>query len=346
MTAAIYARKSTDQSGTVISVDASEHRAHAATKAGVLSAALDAAVSAGADTSLEKMIAHQVAAAHHAGMELLGRVADGGALGHHLPPVERARLTNAAAPLFEVSQAGCPDVAAHENRRHAKPSSCSTSTSSRAVRPSWRGVSRGSAAPGEGANVGDGTHAWRPEPRPTEERRARRGSHSGASVRGTHAAEHSVSGAGDAQRPTSDARGREHRAADPGGPRAVPVGAVDTWRQVAGGARAAQGQPPTLADPSGAPAVAIELVPSRRQKKATRLAAFSQPKNVHCVSSRPAHLARPARTAEQPFLSRWRAGRWAFGCASSSGQSSPPRWASGLRFGPSAGILLRRSRCA
>jgi hypothetical protein len=92
---------------TVISVDASEHRAHAATKAGVLSAALDAAVPAGAATSLEKMLAHQVAAAHHAGMELLGRVAEDGALGPHLPPVERARLTNAAARLFEVAQGGC-----------------------------------------------------------------------------------------------------------------------------------------------------------------------------------------------------------------------------------------------
>ena len=40
---------STLEEPTVISVDASEHRAHAATKAGVLSAALDAAVSAGAD---------------------------------------------------------------------------------------------------------------------------------------------------------------------------------------------------------------------------------------------------------------------------------------------------------
>jgi hypothetical protein len=91
----------------VISVDASEHRAHAATKAGVLSAALDAAASAGAETSLEKMLAHQVAAAHHAGMELLGRVAEDGGLGPSLPPVERARLTNAAARLFEVAQGGC-----------------------------------------------------------------------------------------------------------------------------------------------------------------------------------------------------------------------------------------------
>jgi hypothetical protein len=90
----------------VISVDASEHRAHAATKAGVLSAALDSSVSAGARNSLDKMIAHQVAAAHHAGMELLGRLADSATF-ERLPPVELARLTNAAARLFDVSQGGC-----------------------------------------------------------------------------------------------------------------------------------------------------------------------------------------------------------------------------------------------
>ena len=91
----------------VISVDASEHRAHAATKAGVLSAALDASVSVGARNSLEKMIAHQVAAAHHAGMALLGRVADDDMVRPRLPPVELARLTNAASRLFDVSQSGC-----------------------------------------------------------------------------------------------------------------------------------------------------------------------------------------------------------------------------------------------
>jgi len=95
---------STLEEPNVISVDASEHRAHAATKAGVLSAALDAAVSVGASNSLEKMIAHQVAAAHHAGMALLGRLAD---VYPPFPPVEFARLSNAAARLFEVSQNGC-----------------------------------------------------------------------------------------------------------------------------------------------------------------------------------------------------------------------------------------------
>jgi hypothetical protein len=88
---------------TSISVDASEHRATVASRAGVLSAALDAAVSTNAANSIEKMLSHQLAAAHMAGMDLLGRVEQAS----NLPPVERARLTNAAARLFEVFQAGC-----------------------------------------------------------------------------------------------------------------------------------------------------------------------------------------------------------------------------------------------
>jgi hypothetical protein len=131
----------------VISVDASEHRAHAATKAGVLSAALDAAASAGAETSLEKMLAHQVAAAHHAGMELLGRVAEDGGLGPSLPPVERARLTNAAARLFEVAQGGCLTLQRMKTAA-SKPSSCSTSPSASSARPWSRGVSTGAGGAG------------------------------------------------------------------------------------------------------------------------------------------------------------------------------------------------------
>jgi hypothetical protein len=88
---------------TSISVDASEQRATVASRAGVLSAALDVAVSAKAANSIEKMLSHQLAAAHMAGMDLLGRVEQQS----NLPPVERARLTNAAARLFEVFQAGC-----------------------------------------------------------------------------------------------------------------------------------------------------------------------------------------------------------------------------------------------
>ena len=86
-----------------ISVDASEHRASIATRAGVLSPALDAAVSAGAKNSIEKMLCHQMAAVHMAGMEVLIRLQEE----VRLPPVETARLTNAAARLFEVYQSGC-----------------------------------------------------------------------------------------------------------------------------------------------------------------------------------------------------------------------------------------------
>ena len=88
---------------TTISIDASEHRAAVATRAGVLSPALDAAVSAKATNSLEKMLCHQMAAVHMAGMEMLVRMQEA----VRLPPVELARLTNATARLFEVYQSGC-----------------------------------------------------------------------------------------------------------------------------------------------------------------------------------------------------------------------------------------------
>jgi hypothetical protein len=89
----------------MISVDASEQRASvAATRANVFSPALDAAVSGRARNSIERMLCHQMAAAHMAGMDLLVRVEQSFA---NLPPVERARLTNAAARMFEVYQSGC-----------------------------------------------------------------------------------------------------------------------------------------------------------------------------------------------------------------------------------------------
>lgn len=88
---------------TTISIDASEHRAAVATRAGVLSPALDAAVTAKATNSLEKMLCHQMAAVHMAGMEVLVRLQED----VRLPPVELARLTNAVARLFEVYQSGC-----------------------------------------------------------------------------------------------------------------------------------------------------------------------------------------------------------------------------------------------
>jgi hypothetical protein len=87
-------------------VDASEHRAAVATRVGVLSAALDAAQSAKANNSLEKMLCHQLAAVHLTGMELLTRFGELSGL-RSMPPCEIARLAIAAARLFEVYQSGC-----------------------------------------------------------------------------------------------------------------------------------------------------------------------------------------------------------------------------------------------
>ena len=83
----------------MIAVDASEERLEAAANAGVLEAAVDAAKSARAENSLEKMLCHQMAAAHHAAMKLLARGTDS-----RMPPVEMARLTNAAARMMDTYQ--------------------------------------------------------------------------------------------------------------------------------------------------------------------------------------------------------------------------------------------------
>ena len=87
---------------TSISVDASEHRDSCQPGWRALRGS-NAAVSTNAANSIEKMLSHQLAAARMAGMDLLGRVEQA----PNLPPVERARLTNAAARLFEAFQAGC-----------------------------------------------------------------------------------------------------------------------------------------------------------------------------------------------------------------------------------------------
>ena len=84
-----------------VSVRASEQRMEAAESAGVLEAAVDAAVSVRARNALEKMLCHQMAAAHHMAMKLITRGADA-----RLPPVETARLMNAGARLMQVYQEG------------------------------------------------------------------------------------------------------------------------------------------------------------------------------------------------------------------------------------------------
>jgi hypothetical protein len=88
----------------VIAVDASEQRAHRATKVGVLSAALDTAKTARAKNSIEKMLCHQIAACHDARMDLLGRFQDSDVFGK-MPVVEQMRYINAAARMFDASQA-------------------------------------------------------------------------------------------------------------------------------------------------------------------------------------------------------------------------------------------------
>jgi len=87
----------------MIAVAASEQRADALTHANVLSLALDAAESAQASNSIEKMLCHQMAALHDSGMQLLVRVVEI----PNLPIVEHARLVNAAARVFEVYQSAC-----------------------------------------------------------------------------------------------------------------------------------------------------------------------------------------------------------------------------------------------
>jgi len=85
-----------------IAVDASEQRASLAARANVLSPALDAVQTVGATNSLEKMLCHQLAAVHTAGMEFLARTVQS-----NLPPLEHARLLNAVARMFETYGSGC-----------------------------------------------------------------------------------------------------------------------------------------------------------------------------------------------------------------------------------------------
>jgi len=90
-----------------VTIDASEHRAALATRAGVLSAALDTARTAKASNSIEKMLRHQMAAVHVGGMELLVKIEEWPALRSAHQIGDLAKLTNASARLFEVFQSGC-----------------------------------------------------------------------------------------------------------------------------------------------------------------------------------------------------------------------------------------------
>jgi len=87
-----------------VSAGASERRTRAALAADILEPAIDAAQSAQASNSLEKMLCHQMAGAHFAAMRLLEQSANPDV---RLRPDAVARLTNAAARLMDVYQAGC-----------------------------------------------------------------------------------------------------------------------------------------------------------------------------------------------------------------------------------------------
>lgn len=91
---------------TSIGVVASEQRLELLDNAGVLQAGLDTAQSAGAANSIERMVSHQIAAAHTAARKLLAYLPTSAAA---LRPIggpalaDVARLGNTAARLMEVS---------------------------------------------------------------------------------------------------------------------------------------------------------------------------------------------------------------------------------------------------
>jgi 2-succinyl-5-enolpyruvyl-6-hydroxy-3-cyclohexene-1-carboxylate synthase len=91
------------QSPNMIGIVASEHRLDLAACVGsrVAESAVDAAQSAQAGNSLEKMLCHQMAAIHRAAMKLIARSLDKSEV-----PVEMARLSNAAARAMQVYQEG------------------------------------------------------------------------------------------------------------------------------------------------------------------------------------------------------------------------------------------------
>ena len=83
-----------------ISIDASLSRMQDALGADVLESAVDAAQSIRARNSLEKMLAHQMAAAHSVAMKLIARAFDD----DRMHPLEVARLANAAARMMDCYQ--------------------------------------------------------------------------------------------------------------------------------------------------------------------------------------------------------------------------------------------------
>jgi hypothetical protein len=84
-----------------ISAGASGDRMSAALQAGVLEPAVDAAMAAQARNSIEKMLCHQLAAAHHTAMWLVELSRN-----PNCQPENIARLVNASARMMDCYQAG------------------------------------------------------------------------------------------------------------------------------------------------------------------------------------------------------------------------------------------------
>lgn len=98
-----------------VAADASRYRLDLAHQAGCLELALDAADTANAENNLEKMLLHQLAAAHALAMKVAGRAAVHsahaaqdryGAGSRDFHAVEAARAANASARVMEAFQRG------------------------------------------------------------------------------------------------------------------------------------------------------------------------------------------------------------------------------------------------
>ncbi len=109
-------------SPTSVTADASFDRLNLAEDAGVLTMAVDAAETVQAQNSLEKMLAHQMAAAHGAAMRLmsraeseLGRCEYEGSHARHEGQLSATRLLNTAGRLMTSFQDGMTTL--HKMRR-------------------------------------------------------------------------------------------------------------------------------------------------------------------------------------------------------------------------------------
>jgi hypothetical protein len=101
----------------MLTIDASRQRMDLADRANVLQLGLDAAQTIQAENSLEKMLAHEMAAAHTAAMEaqaaaldLMRRFRHTG-YAHQLLSIEACRMMNASARMMDTFQHGMLTIA-------------------------------------------------------------------------------------------------------------------------------------------------------------------------------------------------------------------------------------------